>query len=170
MRVVMSIVTVAMLLSFAVGAFAGPDWGEGDEQFTGIHKGAQEVTALGFYNFGQDNTEDTWALGLGYGAMYTDNVEFGARLMGSKDLWFVLPSATWYFTSPGATAVPYVAADLGYMFSDINGLDDDFAWGGRVGVKFFPSKANAFFAEFQYLDYGADDPQEQINLGMAFYR
>lgn len=158
MRVAMIVVLAAMLLSLTAGVFAQ------EEEFQGIHKGMQEVTAYGSYTFGEGGNDDTWVVALGYGYLMTDNIELTGFVIGSDTLLFLLPSVTYYFVSPGSTTVPYVALDLGYAFVD--GGDDAFAWGGRAGAKFFSSENRAYFAEFQYLDYG-DDSRKSINFGMS---
>jgi len=142
-----------------------------------LSEGTQEFGIAGNINFADDLA---YNLDLSYGWFLKDNWEFGFQigLQGvDSDLNFGLGLFTEYnFAFGDSKWVPFVGVSAEWASLDSDALSSDsVALGAEIGVKYFIRENIAISfslgADFAFDDVfpGADDFQQQVNIGTRFY-
>jgi opacity protein-like surface antigen len=157
-----------------------------------VQQGDTELNFLGSYqswNGDEASDQDTLSLAGGLGYFVTDNLEVGGEVgvnwLKEKDedgdyktTAYSLGASAKYHFMPKNQCVPYVGAQIGYLYLDVDSPDDEddgkydgLEYGPLAGLRFELNESNDFFVEYRYTlfsgDYGdAYDGAHQVFFGI----
>ncbi|HEV7302394.1 MAG TPA: hypothetical protein VGN72_23850 [Tepidisphaeraceae bacterium] len=147
----------------------------------GFFKGDNEFTLTGAGAASDDFDVNAFGFAAQYGYFFEDNIEVGARLNGalsSGESSYQLgigAAIDYHFRLMNGRLNPFVGAVLGYNFGD--DVNDSFAAGPEVGVKYFVNETTFLFGSASYQwsfrdggdsDVASDEGQFVYAVGVGF--